>query len=132
MDNQHNKPTVKLGLLTPSSKLSNINNTSFFLKVLFKCTKSPTLGMQFLRIRQGQFFDFHALILLLKFSRECVYLIFKGTKLHINTVLEIQFRSVSYTVVARICKNSEQNEPFWQRCSRRKQQIASFKVNRTF
>ena len=36
MDNQHNKPTVKLGLLTPSSKLSNINNT-FFLKVLFKC-----------------------------------------------------------------------------------------------
>ena len=28
------------------------------------------------------------------------------------TILEIQFRSVNYTLVARICKNFEQNKPF--------------------
>ena len=43
------------------------------------------------------------------------------------TVLEIQFRSVNYTLVARICKNFEQNNSFWQCCSRRKQWITILK-----
>ena len=41
------------------------------------------------------------------------------------TVLKIQFWSVNYTLVARICKNVEQKEP----CSRRKQYITVLKVN---
>ena len=44
------------------------------------------------------------------------------------TVLEIQFRSVNYRLVATICKNFKQNKP----CSRQKQYIIGFKVNKTF
>ena len=45
-------------------------------------------------------------------------LIFVFSNVHCNikyqyTVLEIQFRSVNYMLVARICKHFEQNKPFW-------------------
>ena len=36
---------------------------------------------------------------------------FKGATKY--TVLEIQFRSANYTLVARICKNFEQDKPCW-------------------
>ena len=49
-----------------------------------------------------------------------------------NTVLVIQFQSVNYTLVAEICKNLEQNKLLWYWCSRRKQWLTGFKVNRTF
>ena len=45
-------------------------------------------------------------------------LIFVFNNVHCNIkyqypVLEIQFRSVNYMLVARICKHFEQNKPFW-------------------
>ena len=46
--------------------------------------------------------------------------------------LEIQFLSVNYTLVARICKNFEQNKPFLWCLSRRKHIITVLKVNKTF
>ena len=57
-----------------------------------------------------------------------------GTQIFIleYMVLKIQFCSVNYTLVSRICKNFEQNKPCWQWCSTRKQQIRGFKGNKTF
>ena len=46
--------------------------------------------------------------------------------------LEIQFWSVNYALVARICKNFEQNKPFLWCLSRRKQIITVLKINKTF
>ena len=40
---------------------------------------------------------------------------------HECTVLEIQFRSINYALVARMCKNLEQKKPCWEWCSRWKQ-----------
>ena len=48
-----------------------------------------------------------------------------------NAVLEIQFQSVNYMLLARICKNFKQNKPSWPWCSRRAQYITGFKVNKT-
>ena len=48
------------------------------------------------------------------FAKQCTH-IETGSNLHtqIYAVLEIQFRSLNYTPVVRICKNFEQNKPVW-------------------
>ena len=46
--------------------------------------------------------------------------------------LEIQFCSVNYTLVARIYRKFKENRLCWYWCSRQKQYILGFKVNKTF
>ena len=55
----------------------------FSLKYYSNVPKNPALGMEFLRIRQGQSLGFHVFTLLLKLSRESVYIISSGTKFQI-------------------------------------------------
>ena len=51
---------------------------------------------------------------------------------HECTVLEIQFRSINYALVARMCTNLEQKKPCWEWCSRWKQYKTVVKSKKSF